>query len=65
MEELEHVVPTPPRQQTVANMVQPGPDVVTTVCVLLMMDESIIQNMQSCLQKYNKTVYSRILLDNY
>ena len=33
--------------------------------VLLMMDESITRNMKSCLQKYNKTVYSRILLDNY
>ena len=33
--------------------------------VLLMMDEGIIRNMYSCLQKYNKSVYSLMLLDNY
>jgi len=41
------------------------PDVAITVWVLLMMDEGIIRNMHSCLQKYNKTVYSCILLDSY
>ena len=30
-----------------------------------MMDEGIIRNMWSCLQKYNKSLYSRISLDNY
>ena len=29
------------------------------------MDEGITRNMWSSLQKYNKTVYSRILLDSY
>ena len=43
----------------------------STICcnynlrVLLMMGEGITRNMYSCLQKYNKTIYSRILLDNY
>ena len=36
-----------------------------SLSVLLMMDEGIIRNMQRCLQKYNKTVYSRISLDSY
>ena len=33
--------------------------------VLLMVDEGIIRNTYSCLQKYNKSVYSRISLENY
>ena len=33
--------------------------------VLLTMGEGITRNMWSCLQKYSRTVYSRILLDNY
>ena len=42
----ESEVLTPPRQQTIANMVRPMPDVVITVLsVLLMMDEGIIRNM--------------------
>ena len=36
-----------------------------SLSVLLMMDEGIIQTCRAGLQKYNKTVYSHILLDNY
>jgi hypothetical protein len=36
-----------------------------SLLVLLMMREGIDRNIWSCLQKYNKTVYSRILLDNH
>jgi len=36
-----------------------------SLSVLLMMDEGNIRNMQSFLQKYIRTVYSRISLDNY
>jgi hypothetical protein len=44
----------------VANTVRAVPDVVITVLsVLLMMDEGMIRNMWSCLQKCNETVYTR------
>ena len=58
-------VPTTPRQRTVANTVRPVPDVVITVLSVLLMMDDIIRNMLSCLQKYNKTVYSHISLESY
>ena len=43
----------------VEESVRPVPDVVITVLsVLLMTDEGFIRNIWSCLQKYNKTVYT-------
>ena len=40
------IVPTHPRQRTVANTVRPVPDaVITVLSVLLMMDEGITRNM--------------------
>jgi multisubunit Na+/H+ antiporter MnhC subunit len=40
------VVPTPPRQRSVAKTVRPVPDaVITVLSVLLMVDEGIIRNM--------------------
>ena len=57
---------TPPRQQTVASTVRPVPDVVITfrVCSWWWMRVSS-ETCRSVCRKYNKTVYSRILLDIY
>ena len=59
-------VPTPPRQRTVAKTVRPVPDIVTTVCVCSCWWMRVSSEIcRAILQKYNQTVYSRILLDNY
>ena len=59
-------VPTPPRQRMVANRVRPVPDAVITVwvCSWWWMRVSS-ETCRAVYRKYNKTVYSRILLDNY
>ena len=59
-------VPTSPRQRTVANTIRSVPDVVITVWVCswwLMRVSSEI--CRAVCRKYNTTVYSSILLDNY
>ena len=63
---VANAVPTPPLQRTVADTVRPVPDVVITIwmCSWWWMRVSS-ETCKSCLQKYNKTVYSRISLDNY
>jgi len=57
---------TPPRQQMVANTVQPVPDAVITlwVCSWWWMRVSP-ETCRAVLEKYNKAVYSLILMDNY
>ena len=62
----QNCVPIPPRQQTVTNIVRPVPDVVITVwvCSWWWMRVSSETSRAVC-RKYNKTLYSRILLDNY
>jgi len=59
-------VSIPPRQPTVANTVRPVPDVVFTVwmCSWWLMRVSS-ETCRAVRRKYNKTVYSRFLLDNY
>ena len=59
-------VPTPPSQRTVANTFQPVPDVVITVwgCSCWWMSVSS-ETCRAVCRKYNKTVYGRIVLDNY
>ena len=58
--------PTSPRQRMVANMVRAVPDVLITVwmCSWWWMKVSSEICTAIC-RKYNKTLYSRILLDNY
>ena len=60
------VFPTPPRQRTVTKTVRPVPDVVITVwmCSWWWMRLSSETYRVVC-RKYNKTIYSRILLKNY
>jgi len=57
---------TPPHQRMVANTVRTVPDVVITVwmCSWWWMRVSSVTCRAVC-RKYNKTVYSRILSDNY
>ena len=60
------VVPTPPRQRAVTDTVRPVPDVVITFWVRSWWWLRV--SSETCrvvCRKYNKTVYSRILLDNY
>jgi hypothetical protein len=59
-------VPTPPCQRTVANTVRSVPDVVITVwmCSWWWMRLSS-ETCKAVCRKYNRTVYSFILLDNY
>ena len=56
----------PPRQGKVANKVWPVPDAVITVyvCSWWWVKVSPPKHVELCLQKYNKIVYNRILLDN-
>ena len=57
---------SPPQQRTVANTVRPVPDVVTTVCMCSWWWMRVSsETRRAVLQKYDKTVHSRILLDNY
>ena len=59
-------VPTPPQQRTVAYSVRPVPYVVITFRVWSWWWMRVSsETCRAVLQKYNKTVYSRILLDNY
>ena len=60
------VVPSPPRQRTVANTVRPVPDVVITVwiCSWWCMCVSS-ETCRAVCRKYNRTTYSHILLDSY
>ena len=62
----ESETPTPPRQWTVANTVRTVPDVVNTVwmCSWWWMRISS-ETCRALCKKYNKTIYSGILLDNY
>ena len=57
---------THPRQRTVAKTVRPVPDVVITLwmCFWWWMRVSF-ETCRAVCRKYNKTVYSRMLLDNY
>ena len=60
------IVPTHPRQRTVANTVRPVPDAVTTAYLCSWWWVKVSPEIcRAVSQKYNKTVYSRILLDNY
>ena len=54
--------PTPPRQRTVANTVLPVPYVVITVWWWMRVSS---ETCRAVCRKYNKTVYSRMLSDNY
>ena len=57
---------SPPHQRTVANTVRPVPDVVITVWVCSWWWVRVSsETCRAVCRKYNKTVYSRILLDNY
>ena len=58
-------VPTPPCQRTVANTVRPVPGVNTVLMCSWWWMRVSSETCRAICRKYNKTVYSRILLDNY
>ena len=59
-------VPDPPLLRTVANTVRPVPEVVITVWVCSWWWIRVSsETCRAVCRKHNKTVYSRILLDNY
>ena len=58
-------VPTPPHQRKVANMVRPVPDVITVWVYSWWWMRVSSETCRAVCRKCNKTIYSRIFLDNY